>query len=96
MPVPICYHLSHEKTNRRPAACRARFRTHETTNTVISLRTDESGNYAAVNLIPGSYTVTAEHAGFSRRAYRETYELVLAFYTKIGRASCRERVYVLV
>jgi hypothetical protein len=44
--------------------------THETTNTLVALRTDDSGNYAAPNLVPGSYTITAEHAGFSRRAYR--------------------------
>ncbi|MBI3697836.1 MAG: carboxypeptidase regulatory-like domain-containing protein [Acidobacteria bacterium] len=44
--------------------------THETTNTTIPLRTDESGNYTAPNLVPGSYSITAEHAGFSRRIYR--------------------------
>jgi len=44
--------------------------THETTNTVAALRTDDSGNYSAPNLIPGSYTLTAEHAGFNRRVYR--------------------------
>ena len=43
---------------------------HETTNTVAALRTDDSGNYAAPNLIPGAYTITAEHAGFNRRVYR--------------------------
>jgi len=44
--------------------------THEATNNVAALRTDSSGNFAAPNLVAGSYTITAEHAGFSRRAYR--------------------------
>ncbi len=44
--------------------------THETTNIVVALRTDDSGNYSAPNLIPGSYTVTAGHAGFNRRVFR--------------------------
>jgi uncharacterized surface anchored protein len=35
--------------------------THEATNTTWSLRTDESGNYAAPNLVPGSYIFPALH-----------------------------------
>jgi hypothetical protein len=35
------------------------------TNTTINLFTDGAGNYRAVNLTPGSYTVEAAKPGFS-------------------------------
>ena len=38
--------------------------TSDATNTSIRQTTDESGGYTAVNLIPGSYTVTAALSGF--------------------------------
>jgi len=44
--------------------------TNEATNTSVSLRTDDSGNYSAPNLVPGSYNVTAQHAGFQRAVFR--------------------------
>ncbi len=44
--------------------------TNEATNTTLNLTTDSTGAYTAVNLIPGSYTVTASQPGFSRRVFR--------------------------
>lgn len=38
--------------------------TNEATNTSTRLTTDEAGSYTAVNLIPGSYTVSATRSGF--------------------------------
>lgn len=38
--------------------------TNEATNTSTRLVSDESGGYTAVNLIPGSYSITASHSGF--------------------------------
>ena len=40
--------------------------TNEGTNTAVSLMTDDAGDYRAVNLTPGSYTVEAEKTGFQR------------------------------
>jgi hypothetical protein len=47
--------------------------TNETTNTSLGVSTTESGDYSAPNLIPGSYTITAQKQGFSRsvvKSYR--------------------------
>jgi hypothetical protein len=44
--------------------------TNENTNTTFTVSTTESGNYSAPNLIPGSYTVTAQKQGFSRSVIR--------------------------
>jgi hypothetical protein len=44
--------------------------TNEATNTTLQLATDETGTYSAVNLIPGSYTITASHPGFNRQVFR--------------------------
>lgn len=44
--------------------------THESTNTTTTLQSSGTGNYTAVNLIPGSYTVVAEHTGFSTRSFK--------------------------
>jgi hypothetical protein len=44
--------------------------TNEATNTTTRLTTDNSGTYTAVNLIPGSYTITASQAGFQRQVIR--------------------------
>src|SRR5919198_1955251 len=44
--------------------------TNESTNVAVVVRTDDSGNYAAVNLLPGSYTVSAKSAGFSNPVFR--------------------------
>ena len=38
--------------------------TNEATNTSTLLASDESGGYTAVNLIPGSYKITASRSGF--------------------------------
>ena len=43
--------------------------TNEGTNTAVQRTTDESGRYTAVNLAPGSYSIAAEHTGFSRRLF---------------------------
>ena len=40
------------------------------TNTSTRFTSDESGSYTAVNLIPGSYTVTATKSGFRPVAFR--------------------------
>ena len=37
----------------------------ESTNAAVVVRSDDSGNYAAVNLLAGSYTVSARNIGFS-------------------------------
>jgi Carboxypeptidase regulatory-like domain len=42
----------------------------ERTNSSISVPTDDSGNYAAFNLVPGSYTISAQLAGFSRQVFK--------------------------
>src|SRR5579884_3695247 len=44
--------------------------TNEGTNTTVSLMTDAAGDYRAVNLTPGSYTVEAEKTGFQRYVTR--------------------------
>ena len=41
--------------------------TAESTNQVITLKTDSAGQYTASNLTPGSYTVQVEKAGFQSR-----------------------------
>ena len=43
--------------------------TNEGTSATVRLTTDESGSYTAVNLVPGSYTVAAQLAGFSRQVF---------------------------
>ena len=48
--------------------------TNEATNTALTLTTDSAGAYSAVNLIPGSYSITASLPGFSRQVFRN-YEL---------------------
>jgi len=40
--------------------------TNEATNTSINLETDAAGDYRAVNLTPGSYSIQAEKSGFQR------------------------------
>src|SRR5579872_1398733 len=40
--------------------------TNEGTNTSVSLETSAAGEYRAVNLIPGSYTIEVEKQGFQR------------------------------
>ncbi len=42
----------------------------EATNTSVRINTDESGTYSVVNLIPGSYSLTASRAGFRNVVYR--------------------------
>ena len=44
--------------------------TNESTNAAVVVRTDESGNYAAVNLLAGSYTVSAKNIGFSNQVFK--------------------------
>ncbi len=44
--------------------------TNEATNTSTVLASDESGGYAAVNLIPGSYKVAASRNGFRPVIFR--------------------------
>ena len=44
--------------------------TNEATNTKTLLVSDESGGYTAVNLIPGSYSITASHSGFRPVIFR--------------------------
>lgn len=44
--------------------------TNEGTNTTIRATSDESGSYSVVNLIPGSYSITATHTGFRNVVYR--------------------------
>jgi Carboxypeptidase regulatory-like domain len=44
--------------------------TNESTNVAVVVRTDDSGNYAAVNLLAGSYTVSAKNIGFSNPVFR--------------------------
>src|SRR5437764_12467575 len=48
-----------------------------------TLTTDSDGAYLASNVLPGTYTVRAEFKGFK----------IFERKNKIGRASCRERVY---
>lgn len=54
--------------------------THEGTNATLEVRTEASGNYSAPNLVPGSYTVTAEKPGFSRA-------IVRGFVVQVGQAA---------
>jgi hypothetical protein len=42
----------------------------EATNTSTTLASDDAGGYAAVNLIPGSYSVTARRPGFRSVVYK--------------------------
>src|SRR5262245_8594699 len=42
----------------------------ERTNSSISVPTDDSGNYATFNLVPGSYTISAQLAGFNRQVFK--------------------------
>jgi hypothetical protein len=44
--------------------------TQEETNTAITVTTSETGAFTAVNLIPGSYTISASHPGFAPITYR--------------------------
>src|SRR4051794_22498542 len=44
--------------------------TNEATNTSTMLASDESGGYTAVNLIPGSYKITASRSGFRPVTFR--------------------------
>jgi hypothetical protein len=44
--------------------------TNEATNTSTSVVTGESGAYTAVNLIPGSYTISASRPGFGPITYK--------------------------
>ncbi len=44
--------------------------TNESTNVAVVVRTDDSGNYAAVNLLAGSYTVSAKNIGFSNQVFK--------------------------
>ncbi|HXJ44804.1 MAG TPA: carboxypeptidase-like regulatory domain-containing protein, partial [Bryobacteraceae bacterium] len=44
--------------------------TNDATNTSVSLETDSSGDYRAVNLTPGSYSVQTEKQGFQRYVTR--------------------------
>jgi hypothetical protein len=44
--------------------------TNEATNTTTRLTTDSTGTYTAVNLIPGSYTISASQQGFQRQVFR--------------------------
>lgn len=44
--------------------------TNEATNTSLNLTTDTAGTYSAVNLIPGSYTISASQTGFRRQVFR--------------------------
>jgi len=53
---------------------------HEGTNTTLEVQTESSGNYSAPNLVPGSYTVTAEKPGFSRAVVR-------GFVVQVGQAA---------
>src|SRR4029453_4538305 len=39
--------------------------THEETNTAIKVPTSDTGAFTAVNLIPGSYTISASLPGFA-------------------------------
>jgi hypothetical protein len=54
--------------------------TNEGTNVSLSLITDNSGNFAAVNLLPGAYSITAQKPGFSRQVYR-------GFVLQVGQAA---------
>jgi hypothetical protein len=44
--------------------------TNEATNVTVRSVTDDSGAYTAVNLIPGSYSITASKSGFRNVVYR--------------------------
>src|SRR3954447_4351426 len=44
--------------------------TNEATSTSVSLKTDNSGDFRAVNLTPGSYSVETEKTGFQRYVTR--------------------------
>ena len=54
--------------------------TNDGTNTVTRLTTDDSGAYQAVNLIPGSYSINATHAGFKATIFRN-------FVLQVGQAA---------
>ena len=68
----------------------------EGTNISHQSTTDDRGDYSVSHLIPGVYSVTAEHAGFKKytktSVILETAATVRADVPQIGRASCRERV----
>jgi len=42
----------------------------EGTNTAIQVQSSESGDFSAPNLVPGTYTVTVQKAGFSRSVFK--------------------------
>src|SRR5438874_7279646 len=44
--------------------------TNEATNTTTKVLTSDAGAYTAVNLIPGSYTISAAKSGFVPITYR--------------------------
>src|SRR5215510_6345359 len=44
--------------------------THQETNTAIKVTTSDAGAFTAVNLIPGSYTLSASLSGFATVTYR--------------------------
>ena len=44
--------------------------THQETNTAIKVTTRDTGAFTAVNLIPGSYTISASLPGFALITYR--------------------------
>ena len=46
--------------------------TNETTNSRVSVLTDDAGAYTSVNLIPGSYTINASRSGFRSVVFRES------------------------
>ena len=54
--------------------------THENTNTSVTALTGEAGSYSAPNLVPGSYTITAQHPGFSSAVVR-------GFVVQVGQAA---------
>jgi len=52
----------------------------EATNTTLSLTTDNAGQYRAINLTPGSYTLETEKQGFSKSVNRH-------FVVQVGQAA---------